>query len=208
MSQVVRQAQIALTLIGVSGIALSFVPFTYDQVAIDALVLESILNELWLLVAPCVLLPVAVSTSCATWLTMGHLPRWMVILNFALAALAMCSILAGFGGSGVTEAEIIAMILLFVIGFVSVTWLSLRGFAARTGIHSVVAMQGVYAVLMSFWVAFAQEDFQIGAWLGIVTLLAYTAQIAMAAKNRWWVMAVVVPMAAIMSLMTMTRQFW
>ena len=72
-------------------------------------------------------------------------------------------------------------------------------------------MQCTYAVPMTFWVAFAhyaQDDFQSGAWLGIITLLAYLAQTALAAKSRWSVLAVVVPMASVISLMNLTQQFW
>ena len=100
------------------------------------------------------------------------------------------------------------MILLFVIAFASAAWLSVQGIAHNSEIRSLVAMQGVYVVPMAFWVAFAQEDFQIGGWLGVVTLLAYSAQIAMAVKSRWLVLAVIIPIVSIISLMTITRQFW
>ena len=207
LSTVVKKVQIALTLIGMSGIVLSFVPFTFDQIPFNILLVESVLSALWPLVAPCVLLPVAVIIGYAIWLIMGQLPRWLVIANYAFAVLSACTSLAGLRG-GPYETELITMILLFVIAFASAAWLSVQGIAHNSEIRSLVAMQGVYVVPMAFWVAFAQEDFQIGGWLGVVTLLAYSAQIAMAVKSRWLVLAVIIPIVSIISLMTITRQFW
>ena len=207
LSTAVKKVQIALTLIGMSGIVLSFVSFTFDQIPFDTLLVEPGLNELWSLVAPCILLPVAVIIGYAIWLIMGQLPRWLVIANYAFAVLSACTSLAGLSGSGY-ETELITMILLFVIAFASAAWLSVQGIAHNSEIRSLVAMQGVYVVPMAFWVAFAQVDFQIGAWLGAVTLLAYSAQIAMAVKSRWLVLAIIIPIVSIISLMTITWQFW
>lgn len=203
-----KKAQIILTLIGMSGTFLPFVPFTYDQVPLDALLPESVLSTLWALVAPCVLLPLAVSIGYATWLIMGYLPRWLAITNYAFAVISACANLAGLGIEGPNEMELITMILLFSIAFAVAAWLSIRGVVYTDGMRSLVAMQGVYVAPMAFWVAFAQNDFQVGAWLGVVTLLVYSAQIAIAVRRRWQVLIVIIPMVSIISFMTCTRQFW
>jgi hypothetical protein len=83
-----------------------------------------------------------------------------------------------------------------------VAWLSIRGIKQHSIAGGLVAMQGVYAILMTFWVmgALDLDSFQIGAWLGVITLLAYLSQIALAVRRPWWVMAVAVPMAGMVLL--------
>jgi hypothetical protein len=208
LSPPAKKAQIVLTLIGLSGIFLSFVPFTYDQIPLDALFVDSVLSTLWALVAPCVILPIAVSIGYATWLIVGYLPRWLVTMNYALAVISACANLAGLGIEGPYETELIIMILLFVIAFANAAWLILQAVPSATEIRSLVAMQAVYVFPMAFWVAFAQRDFQIGAWLGVVALLAYLPQITMAVKRRRQVLAIFIPIVSIILLMTFTRQFW
>ncbi len=208
MSPKVRKFQVALTLIGMSGIVLSFVPFAYDQIPAEVFLFDSILSSLWALVAPCVLLPVAVSTAYAVWLIKNYLPRWLEVSNYAFATLSVCAILSGLGIEGPYETELITMFLLFIIACAGAAWLSIRGTAHSPEIRSVVAMQAVYFVPMSFWVAFAQTDFQIGAWLGVVTLLTYLAQIALQVKHRLQMLAVIIPIISIILTMTFTRQFW
>ena len=143
-------------------------PFTYDQIPLDVLVNEPLTSAIWCLVVPCVLLPLAVTVGYATWLISGYLPQWLVSTNYALAALSVFSSLAGLGGEGSYEPELMTMLLLFVIGFGSAAWLSMGDVARIPAVRNIVMMQCIYIVPMAFWVTFAQKDFQIGAWLGAV----------------------------------------
>jgi hypothetical protein len=135
----------------------------------------------------------------------------MVKTSYAFAALFACTSLTGIGLDSWYEPELMAMTFLFTAAFTSAVWLNIKGIGHDSGVRGLVAMQSVYSVPMTFWVAFAhyaQDDFQSGAWLGAITLLAYLAQTALAAMSRWSVLAAIVPMACIIALMKLTRQFW
>lgn len=203
-----RKMHVMLTLAGISGVVLPFVHFTVDQTAIEFFVSEPLYSDLWLLVAPCVLLPVAVIIGYATWLIRGKLPGLLVIANYALAVLSAFSALLGLGISGPYKPELVTMLLLFAIGFGSAAWLGIRGVVRVPQLQNLVTMQSVYIVPMAFWVAFAQTDFQIGAWLGAITLLAYLTQISAIVKNRWQLVAVILPVVSIVMYLTLTRQSW
>ena len=58
LSPAVKKVQIALTFIGLSGVVLSFVAFTGDIIPLTDVLLDwGFSDELWLLVAPCVVVP-------------------------------------------------------------------------------------------------------------------------------------------------------
>ncbi len=202
LTPAVKKVQIVLTVIGLSGIILSFVPFTYDAKPYDVIFGGRValveVQDFWLLVAPCFFLPILVSMGYVLWLITGRLPRWTMLASYVFAALFMCSSLAGFIYIDDSFDPInLAMIVLFALSFTIVGWLSIRGIRQHSTAGGLVAMQGVYAIQMTFWVMFALGDFQIGAWLAVISLPAYLAQIALALKRPWWVMAVAVSMAGI-----------
>ena len=208
LTPAVKKVQIALTAIGLSGIILSFVPFT-SGIAPYEVILDEPFVDLWFLVAPCVFLPILVSMGYVLWLITGRLPRWTMLAGYVLAALFMCSSLAGFIYIYIDDSfdpNVLAMTVLFALSFTNVGWLSIRGIKQHSTAGGLVAMQGVYAIQMTFWVIIALDDFEIGAWLAVITLLAYLAQIAIALKRPWWVMAVAVSMAGIALLVPMG--FW
>ena len=208
LTPAVKKVQIALTVIGLSGIILSFVPFT-SGVAPYEVILDLQFVDLWLLVAPCVFLPILVSMGYVLWLITGRLPRWTMLASSVLAALFMCSSLTGFIYIYIDNSfdpNVLAMIVLFALSFTIVGWLSIRGIKQHSTAGGLVGMQGVYAIQMTFWVMVALDDFEIGAWLAVISLLAYLAQIALALKRPWWVMAVAVSMAGIALLIPMG--FW
>lgn len=212
LSPAVKQAQIALTVIGLSGIVLSFVAFSGDIIPLTDVLLDwDFSYKLWLLVAPCIVLPITTSLGYGLWLTTGRHSPWMVKTGYFLAALFACTTLVAMGLDSRDDPELLAITLLFAAAFAGAAWLSIKGVGHDSGVGGLVAMQSTYSVPMTFWVAFAyfvQEDFQSGAWLGVATLLAYLAQIALAAKRRWFVLAAIVPMAFIIALMKMTGQSW
>ncbi len=202
LTPAVKKVQIALTVIGLSGIILSFVPFT-SGIAPYEVILDEPFVDLWFLVAPCVFLPILVSMGYVLWLITGRLHRWTMLASYVFAALFMCSSLAGFIYIDDSfDPYVLAMIVLFALSFTIVGWLSIRGIKQHSTAGGLVAMQGVYAIQMTFWVMVALDDFEIGAWLAVISLLAYLVQIALALKRPWWVMAVAVSMAGIASLST------
>ena len=206
LTPAVKKVQIALTVIGLSGIILSFVPFT-SGIAPYEVILDALIDYLgfWLLVAPCVFLPILVSMGYVLWLITGRLPRWTMLASYVFAALFMCSSLAGFIYIYIDyfDPDLLALNVLFALSFTIVGWLSIRGIKQHSTAGGLVAMQGVYAIQMTFWVIVALDDFEIGAWLAVISLLAYLAQIALALKRPWWVMAVAVSMAGIALLVPM-----
>lgn len=212
LSPVVKKAQIALTVIGLCAIVLSFVSFTGDiRPLADVLFNWGFFDELWLLAAPCIILPIPISMGYVLRLTTGRQPQWVVNTSYALAALFACTSMAALTLNGPYAPELMAMTLLFAAAFTSAAWFSIRRIRRDSGLRGLVAMQCVYAVPMTFWVAFAryaQDDFQSGAWLGVITLLAYLTQTALAANSRWSVLAVIVPTASVIALMNLTQQFW
>ncbi len=211
LTPAVKKVQIALTVIGLSGIILSFVPFAagiapYELIFVEQYVDTWSLTFSSFLVAPCVFLPILVSMGYVLWLITGRLPRWTMLASYVLAALFMCSSLAGFIYIYIDESfdpNVLAMIVLFALSFTIVGWLSIRGIKQHSTAGGLVAMQGVYAIQMTFWVMVALDYFEIGAWLAVISLLAYLAQIALALKRPWWVMAVAVSMAGIALLVPM-----
>lgn len=208
LTPAVKKVQIALTVIGLSGIISSFVPFTAG-IAPYEVILDELFVDFWLLVAPCVFLPILVSMGYVLWLITGRLPRWTMLASYILAALFMCSSLAGLIYIYIDNSfdpNVLAMIVLFALSFTIVGWLSIRGIKQHSTVGGLVAMQGVYAIQMTFWVMAALDYFEIGAWLAVISLLAYLAQIALALKRPWWVMAVAVSMAGIALLIPMG--FW
>ncbi len=204
LTPAVKKVQIALTVIGLSGIILLFVPFAVGVVPYEV-ILDEPFADLWLL-APCVFLPILVSMGYVLWLITGQLPRWTMLASYVLAALLMCSSLAGFIYIYIDNSfdpGALALIVLFALSFTIVGWLSIRGIKQHSTAGGLVAMQGVYAIQMTFWVMFALGDFEIGAWLAVISLLAYLVQIGLALKRPWWVMAVAVSMAGIALLVPM-----
>ncbi len=158
LTPAVKKIQIALTVIGLSGIILSFVPFA-SGIAPYEVILDELFVDLgfWFLVAPCVFLPILVSMGYVLWLITGRLPRWTMLASYVLAALFMCSSLAGFIYIYIDNSfdpNVLAMIVLFALSFTIVGWLSIRGIKQHSTAGGLVAMQGVYAIQMTFWVMY------------------------------------------------------
>jgi hypothetical protein len=86
--------QTALTVIGFSGIVLSFVPFVDSFKLITDVLLGGVffgdpvwfLDPLWLLAAPCIILPAPISMGYVLWLITGRFPRWALHASYVLSA--------------------------------------------------------------------------------------------------------------------------
>lgn len=204
MSPVVKRVQIALTVIGLSGIILSFVPFTGSITPLTDVLLDwDIADSIWLLAAPCIILPFPISIGYAFWLTTGRFPRWASMASYVSSALLAVSSLAGL----VIDWDwALQGVLLFGAVLVGGVWLSIQGIQRESMVHGLVLMQTVFIVPMTYWLVLAFmydgiKNLESGPWFGAVTLLTYLVQIALVAKRLTWILAVVVPMASLAMLM-------
>ncbi len=201
-------AQAVLTVLGLSGAVLIFLPFSDGEVpAVGFLDLLppplppfGSFDELFWWLAPAVLFPFAISAGYLRWLLTGRLSHGEAWLGYALALLAACS-----------------LVLVLLVESLLVDWsvsyvYSLVAFGAGAGFviqnlrtatppvpNALVAMQVVYLPLALYWVLFAFLDghVQIGFYLAIVTVLAYSAQIVMAAKRPWQTLMFFVPLSLV-----------
>jgi hypothetical protein len=197
-----KPLQIALTIIGMSGIVLSFVPFSSGVIPFTDVLLEwQMWDSLAVMAAPCIVLPAPISIAYATWLVTGRPPRWSVMAGCSLAALFAFGILANIAFTSSYDAADISLGLLFLIAFCGAAWLGTRGIEDNSQVRGLVAMQCVYAVPMTYFLVFLAGDYQIGAWLGLVTLFAYLGQISLALKRLAWSLVIIVPIACMNLLM-------
>lgn len=199
-----KRIQLASLLIGIAGIALPFVPFEgYTTPFTDVLLRMHITDPVWLLAAPCILLPFPITAGYVLLSANERLPRWTVITGFAFAALFVLTTFAGLTVEGEFSLGALLLIFMFLLAFAGGAWLSSRKIRQDQAVGGLVAMQCVYVVPMTYWVIFAYSwnGFQNGVWLGAIASLAYLTQIALAAKRIRYILAVVVPIAGIAWLM-------
>jgi hypothetical protein len=194
-----RPAQAALTVLGLSGVVLVFLPFVYGEVPVDVL-FESLedLNLLGAaLVGPCVVLPLFISVGYLRWLSTGGLSRWEGRLSYALAlivvALFSLSIIQTWWESGFDED--LLLIAFPALGLGAGAWFviqNLRHRASRT-VMALVALQLAYLPFALFWLAFpvgalikgeSMLDMPIGSSLTLLTVVVYTAQATLTVRNR------------------------
>lgn len=191
---------IALTLAGLCGIGLPFVPFTVGYVPISEVDWDWSESPHFTLVLPCMVLPPLISLGYVVWHVAGRLPLWVAAGGYVLAAVFAGACLTGLlGSSGASDRLVLTVIGLFLVAFASAAWISLKGVNRESPIRSLVAMQGVYATLMVFALAAAHfwGDYQTGAWLGAITLFAYLGQITLAVKKYRSVLLILIPLALI-----------
>ena len=203
LTPAIKKAQIALTVIGLSGIVLSFVPFSFGIVPFPDFLLDWAFSDpLWLLAAPCIILPVPISVGYIWWLITGRFPFSATLASYVLSGWLVVSCLVVLIGDRPHDTDSILLMSLFGATFIGAMWLSIRGIPHDSMVRGLVLMQGVYIAPMTFLVVGfgIADDIEFGARLGAVTSLTYLAQIALAAKRFIWVAAVVIPVACIVIL--------
>ena len=191
----------ALTILGVSGIILNVFPFAFDYVPLRDVFPGGWLAPSWWTIVPCMFLPLPIAIGHGVWLTRGPLPRWYSTTAYGVAGLSAGLFLAALLLDYAYDS--IAYPVLFLAAFCAVAGL-IVGRADRDSRASLVAMQGVYIVQMQFWLVFAAGSFQVGAWLGAATSLAYLAQILRIARRRVWLFLLLAP-AAVMSMVLLSE---
>ena len=198
-----------LTVLGLSGVVLLFLPFDDDEVLATVFFkwlppplppFRRTFNVdlLFWVLAPFVLLPFAIFAGYLRWLLTGRLSRGEAGAGYALALLFACS-----------------LVLVLLVDSLLLDWsvehvYPLVAFGAGAGFviqnlrtatppvpNALVAMQVVYLPLALFLIPFAflAGRVQIGWYLAIVTVLAYSAQIVMAAQRPWQALIFFVPLA-------------
>lgn len=191
---------VAFLILGASAILLLFLPFAWDVVPFADVFMDwQDLDPLWLISAPCIVLPIPVTVTYAVW--RHRLPGSAMLAANALAALCVVGIVAGLRNvftAGGPDAILLA--LSFGSAFGGVGLLVLRGIYPGHTAKPIVTMQAVYLIPMSFYLAGVGFELQIGGWLGVIASFTYLAQIALAVKNYWWVLALVMPLVGIISV--------
>ncbi len=195
-------AQAVLTVLGLSGVLLIFLPFVYSYTPAEVF-LES-LNNNPVLVAPCVILPFVISIGYLRWLLIGPLSRGEKITGYVFALLAAYSVLIY---------EIADMVYLNrPVRIDDFYFLSMLGVGALFGAlfvilnarstpasvpNALVAMQVAYLPLTMTWVLAGIDDGQAGWYFAVVTVLVYSTQNVMLAKRIWYALIFFIPLALV-----------
>ena len=192
-----RRMDVALTVIGLSGVVLVFMPFALDYVPIRDIDWDWWATPHVALVLPCIVLPPVISLCYIQRHVSGRLPDWAVSGGYFLAAISAGAFLTAlFRDFDRSDGSLILVVGPFLIAFAGVAWLSIKGTNISLAVGGLVAMQCVYATLIVFALAMAitWDRFQIGAWLGAVALLAYLAQITLVLRRPVFIAAILIPL--------------
>lgn len=198
MSNSNRNLQIALTLTGIAGLVLPFVPFAYDVVPFTDVLVDATLDEaLWQMAVPTIVLPLPILLGYGARLLTGRSPRWFDAVGYALALFSMALFLIGAAEDVGVEDPWSAVVLLSVAAFAGGIFSSLRNGAAQG--DGLVALQVAYLPPTAFWIAFAfVSNAQIGAWLAVVAASAYSLQILSVVDRRGRTLLLFLPIAALL----------
>jgi hypothetical protein len=188
-----ERSHFALSLAGLSAIALLFVPFAYDYVPIkNAFLPESFLDPTWSELWPCLLLPWLVSAGHWVRLARGSLPRAIQLALLWTAAIAILPFIAflvaiesPFDWTTVAAVLCFGGPLFVFAAFVGI------GMSGQRDSRGLVALQGVYITQLGFWLLFATGNFEIGAWLGVAAYTSYLIQACLFARRAIWVGALI-----------------
>jgi len=191
--------QKALTLAGLTGIVVLFVPFAYATVPVrDVLLGGSFFDRLspfWLLALPVIILPVPISVSLALSLA-GRLPAWADAAGYVLAGASACCVLLAYAIEPDADAPL--ALGLYGLAYAGGAWFSVKAARDASAPAGAVAMQAAYVVPTSVWLAaFLFDNADVGAYLALLTATVYATQMALAIKRRIFLLAVLVPLTVL-----------
>lgn len=195
-----RRIDSGLTVIGLCGVVLVFMPFALDYVPISDIDWTWWATPPVALVLPCIILPPAISLGYVVLHLAGRLPGWASAGGFILAAISAGAFLASlFRDLEVSDPSLIWAIAPFLVAFASAAWLSIKGVNGRIACRGLIAMQCVYVTLIvfAFAIAVAWGRFQIGAWFGVAATSAYLVQIALALQRSILILLMLAPLCMI-----------
>ena len=192
-----RPAQAVLSVLGLSGVALVFLPFIDSYVPMEVL-LENLDELFWfVLVGPFVALPFFISAGYLRWVLSRTRSRWQTALGYALAlivhVLFSLLLIQMWWGSGFDEE--LLLIAFPAVGLGASVWFVLQNLrhGALAALTALQAMQLAYLPFALFWLALpvsalfkgeSMLDIPIGSSLALLTVVVYTAQAALMARNR------------------------
>jgi hypothetical protein len=212
-------AHAVLTVLGLSGVVLVFLPFTHDVAPILVVPpplppFRGFLNfgDIFWFATPFVLLPFAISAGYLRWSLTGRLSRGEARVGYALALMAAAAVVLVELVDWLDEITCresdgwcMDSSSMFKLGVLVIY--PLAAFAAGAGFviknirdstqslpNALVAMQVVYVPLALFLILVGFDDPQIGWYLAIVTVLVYGAQIVMAAKRPLYSLIFYIPL--------------
>ena len=192
---------VLLTTVGMAGIALNFLPYVFDVVPVSDLLMDwTSWRNVLSMALPCMVLPIPVSVGYTIWLVKRRVPQWTVFAGYALSLLFALGIILDIATS--TPYDVTGLLLgcVFLAAFAGTAWLAARGVKDIANIRALVAMQCIYAGPMALYLTEFAGDYQVGAWLGLLTLAAYLAQIGLLIKRPAWLLPVLVPLGCVVLL--------
>lgn len=200
-----RLLDTALTVIGLCGVVLVFMPFAQDYVPVADIEWTWSAAPPVTLVLPCIILPTAISLGYFVVHLAGRLPRWASGTGWILAVMSAGAFLASmFRDLEASDPSLISAIAPFLGAFASAAWLSMKGVKEPGARGGLIAMQCVYVTLLVFAFAMAVTwgRFQVGAWFGVAAASAYLLQIAIALRRSLLILLMLAPLCMIWSVFT------
>ncbi len=208
-------AQTVLTVLGFSGVVLIFLPFTFGDEVPATLFFKWLppplppfrglfnVDALFWFLAPFVLSPLAISTGYLRWLLTGRLSCGEAVAGYAFALLAagplvLVEVVDAWGRPAASVWVALVYLLIAFGAGAGFVIQNLRN-ATPSVPNALVAMQLVYLPIALFFIliAFSHGSVRIGLYFAIVTVLAYSAQIVMAAKRLRQALIFFVPLALV-----------
>jgi len=179
-----------LALLGLTGVAALFVPFTGGLDVADGW------NWLGRFIIPVAAFPFLISSGYIVWLATDRPFRWMNPAGYAAAVLFNAIALSDSFSYSVDDFSFVAPFT--IIPAFCIALGVFRSSGTKAGARGLLALQSTYAVHLSFFLSgFMQHPHNVGYWLAALALVATLGQIFVLAANAWRIFALVLP-AAIM----------
>lgn len=193
--------QAVLTVLGLSGTVLVFLPFVDSDVPVEAFL--DLLDELgWMvMIGPCVVLPFAISAGYLRWLLTGELSRWENAVGYALALMVVVLfsllVLLLWWESDLRVRDL-PFFASLALGLGAGVWSVIQHLRRGTPLPltALVAMQLAYLPFALGWLAAGpigaliwgewadMVGIGIGAYLAVLAVLVYTAQVALSVQDQ------------------------
>jgi len=189
-----RRLQIALIMVGGSGVVLLFLPFAYDIVPVSDVLFDSAGPHwsLWWFALPAMLLPPAITAAYALWI-MRRLPAWGNAAGWTLWGLALACTLGALWVESLSlpDVETLASMLACYGGG---AWFGRIAGAVEGPPGGVLAAQSAYLANTGALLGEYFDGGDIGVSLAAITAMAYLWQFALAIRPRWaWLVLVWLP---------------